>query len=480
MKQFLTDDFLLETDTARVLYHDHAKSMPIFDYHCHLPPRNVAENAGFENLTQIWLYGDHYKWRAMRANGVAERLCTGDASDWEKYEAWAATMPYTIGNPLYHWSHLELKNYFGIKGKVLNPESAREIWDACNAQLQTDRMRVHGIMADQNVRVVCTTDDPTDDLEHHRAMRGMPTLKTRVLPAFRPDKAMAVETGKAFVEYIEKLGQVAGSAIRSFEDLREALDKRHQFFHAEGSRISDHGLIAPVHEEATDSQLDAIFKKALSGGGVTETEGNQFKTALLLHFGRMNARRGWTMQLHMGAIRNNSTRMLRRLGPDTGYDSIGDCEIAAPLSRLLDALDVTNELPRTILYVLNPRDNELIATMIGNFQDGSTPGKIQFGSGWWFNDQKDGMIRQMSALALLGLLSRFVGMTTDSRSFLSYPRHEYFRRILCNMVGTWVEQGEAPRDMGLLGNMIQDICFRNAERYFGISADPGAVAGDKR
>jgi glucuronate isomerase len=471
MKQFLTDDFLLETDTARVLYHDHAKSIPIFDYHCHLPPRQIAENARFENLTQIWLYGDHYKWRAMRANGVNERFCTGDASDWDKYEAWAATVPYTLGNPLYHWTHMELKSYFGIRGKVLNPESAKEIWEACNPQLQTDRLRVHGILAEQNVRVVCTTDDPIDDLAQHRAMRGMPTLKTRVLPAFRPDKAMTVETGKPFVEYIEKLGQASGAAIRRYEDLLAALDKRHQFFHDEGARISDHGLTAPLYEEADESQLDAIFRKALSGCGVTEVESARFKTALLMHFGRMNAKRGWTMQLHMGAIRNTNTRMMRLLGPDTGFDSIGDVEIAVPLSRLLDALDKTNELPKTILYVLNPRDNELIATMIGNFQDGSTPGKMQFGSGWWFNDQNDGMIRQMSALALMGLLSRFVGMTTDSRSFLSYPRHEYFRRTLCNLVGAWVENGEAPRDMTLLGGMIRDICFNNAERYFGIRAD---------
>jgi glucuronate isomerase len=471
MKEFLTDDFLLETDTARVLYHDYAKSMPIFDYHCHLPPQQIAENKRFENLTQIWLYGDHYKWRAMRTNGVAERLCTGDASDWEKYEAWAATVPYTIGNPLYHWTHLELKNYFGIKGKVLNPETAREIWEACNPRLQTEDLRVHGILAGQNVKVVCTTDDPIDELEHHRAMRGAKTLTTKVLPAYRPDKAMAIETGKAYVEYVEKLAQAAGMSIRGFSDLIEALDRRHRFFHGEGARVSDHALVLPVYEEATESQLDSLFKKALAGGAVTKQEENQLKTALILHFGRMNAKRGWTMQLHMGAIRNNNTRMLREVGPDTGFDSIGDGEMATPLSRLLDALDKTNELPKTILYVLNPRDNELIATMLGNFQDGSIPGKIQFGSGWWFNDQKDGMLRQMTQLALLGLLSRFVGMLTDSRSFLSYPRHEYFRRILCNMIGGWVEAGEAPRDIKLLGGMVQNISYNNAKSYFGIAVD---------
>jgi glucuronate isomerase len=466
MKEFLGEDFLLETDTARELYHDHAKQMPIFDYHCHLPPQQIADNQQFANLTQIWLYGDHYKWRGMRSNGVAERFCTGDASDWEKFKAWSETVPYTIGNPLYHWTHLELKAYFGIKGKVLNGDTAKEIWDTCNAQLNTDAFRVKRLLERMNVKLVCTTDDPIDALDVHKEIWKDKDFKVKVLPAFRPDKAMAIEKGQAFVDYIAQLGKAANLEIRKYADLTAALEKRHEYFHSLGVRLSDHGIYLPVYEDATEAELNAILQKGLRKEAVSDFEDRQFKGALLVHCGRLNAKRGWVYQLHMGAIRNCSTRMFEKLGPDTGYDAITDGDVARPLARLLDALDRTGELPKTILYVLNPRDNEIMATMMGCFQDGSAPGKVQFGSGWWFNDQKDGMTRQLTALSNLGLLSRFVGMLTDSRSFLSYPRHEYFRRILCNMMGGWVENGETPRDMKLLGRMVEDICFNNAANYF--------------
>lgn len=459
---------MLQNEAAKTLYHEYAAGMPIFDYHCHLSPEQIAGNVKFETLTQVWLYGDHYKWRAMRSNGVAERLCTGDASDWEKFAAWAETVPKTIGNPLYHWTHMELKDPFGIRGKVLNPDTAEGIYKSANEKLKQDEFSTRALMEHFRVKAVCTTDDPADSLEHHSAVAGDSDFEVKVLPTFRPDKAMAIETGRAWVEYLEKLGQAAGQPIGSFEELLEALEKRHQFFHSIGGRLSDHALTVPVYAAATEAELKAIFSKVKAGGEASSEEADKFKTALLLHFGRMNAKRGWVMQLHIGALRNNNSRLFAKLGADTGFDSIADGEVAASLSRLLDALDASNELPKTILYTLNPKDNEVLGTMIGNFQDGSTPGKMQFGSGWWFNDQKDGMIRQMTALSNLGLLSRFVGMLTDSRSFLSYPRHDYFRRILCNMVGTWVEQGEAPRDYDLLGGMVADISFNNAKNYFGI------------
>ncbi len=468
MKQFLDDDFMLQNEAAKVLYHEYAAGMPIFDYHCHLPPAHIAENVKFENLTQIWLYGDHYKWRAMRSNGVAERLCTGDASDWEKFAAWAETVPKTIGNPLYHWTHMELKRPFGISGKVLNPDTAEGIYKSANEKLQQDAFSTRALMEEFRVKAVCTTDDPADNLEHHSAIAGDAGFGIKVLPTFRPDKAMAIEGGRTWIDYLEKLGEAAGLSIAGFEDLLIALDKRHQFFHSIGGRLSDHALTVPVYAPAGEAELKAIFSKVKAGGEAAPDEVDKFKTALMLHFGRLNAKRGWVMQLHIGALRNNNSRLFAELGPDTGFDSIADGEVAAPLSRLLDALDVSNELPKTILYTLNPNDNDVLGTMIGNFQDGSVPGKMQFGSGWWFNDQKDGMIRQMTTLANLGLLSRFVGMLTDSRSFLSYPRHDYFRRILCNIIGTWVEDGEAPRDYDLLGSMVADISFNNAKDYFGI------------
>ena len=468
MRSFLDENFMLQNDAAKTLYHDYAVDMPIFDYHCHLPPEQVAENTRFENLTRIWLYGDHYKWRAMRANGVEERFCTGDASDWEKFQAWAATVPKTIGNPLYHWTHMELKEPFGIQGKLLNPASAKGIYAEANEKLATDKFRVRSIMEHFKVKAVCTTDDPADSLEHHRAVAADSSFNIRMLPTFRPDKSMAVETGEAWRGYLEKLGVAADVSIRSYDDLLEALEKRHAFFHAQGGRLSDHALTVPLFAPATGSELASIFRKAFEGGAIDADEAAKFKTALMLHFGRMNAKRGWVMQIHLSALRSNNSRMFAALGPDTGFDSMADGEVAVPLSRFLDELDRTEELPKTIIYTLNPRDNDLIASMVGNFQDGSVAGKMQFGSGWWYNDQKDGMLRQMTSVANIGLLSRFVGMLTDSRSFLSYPRHDYFRRILCNMVGGWVEAGEAPRDMDLLGGMVADICYNNARDYFGI------------
>lgn len=464
MKRFMDENFLLKTKTAQDLYHNHAAKMPIFDYHCHINPQQIAEDVRFENITQIWLYGDHYKWRAMRTNGVDEKFCTGNASDWEKFEKWAETVPQTLRNPLYHWTHLELKKFFGIE-KVLNPETAKEIWDECNAKLQTPEYTVRGIIRMANVHTICTTDDPVDSLEHHKKIKES-GFEVAVLPAWRPDKAMAVENPKAFNDYIDKLGEVAGIAIHLFDALISALDKRHQFFHENGCRLSDHGLDTFYAEDYSKSEIEAIFHKIRSGAGLNSTEILKFKSCMLYEFGIMDHSRGWTQQFHVGAMRNNSTRLFKQLGPDVGLDSIGDLEMGKPMSKLLDRLDLNNKLAKTILYNLNPRDNELMATMIGNFQDGSVPGKMQYGSGWWFLDQKDGMEKQINALSNLGLLSRFVGMLTDSRSFLSYTRHEYFRRTLCNILGNDVENGEAPNDMKLLGEMVENICFNNAKAYF--------------
>ncbi|RIH63071.1 glucuronate isomerase [Mariniphaga sediminis] len=464
MKKFLDDNFLLQTETAQKLYHGHAAKMPIFDYHCHIPPIDIAKDTQFENITQIWLYGDHYKWRAMRSNGVDERFCTGDASDWEKFEKWAETVPNTIRNPLYHWTHLELKRFFGID-KLLNADTAKEIWDTCNAKLQTPEYSVRNIIRMANVHTICTTDDPVDSLEYHRQIKES-GFEVAVLPAWRPDKAMAVENVTTFNEYVDKLAEVAGTTIDSFSDFMDSLEIRHRFFHENGCRLSDHGLETAIAEDYTEKDIRDIFEKIRGGNDLKEIEILKFKSCMLYEFGIMDHARGWTQQFHLGALRNNSTRLLNKLGPDTGLDSIGDFEIARPLSKFLDRLDLENKLTKTILYNLNPRDNELIATMCGNFQDGSVPGKMQFGSGWWFLDQKDGMEKQMNALSNLGLLSRFVGMLTDSRSFLSYPRHEYFRRTLCNLLGNDVENGEIPDDMELLGTMVENICFNNAKSYF--------------
>ncbi|PID57077.1 glucuronate isomerase [candidate division KSB3 bacterium] len=466
--EFLDDDFLLSNKTAQILYHDYAEAMPIYDYHCHLPPQDVAENRRFRNLTEIWLAGDHYKWRAMRSNGIDERLITGDAGDWEKFEAWAATVPYTVRNPLYHWTHLELKRPFGIVGTVLCPDTAQEIYERCNELLATDAFRARGIMEQMNVRIVCTTDDPIDSLEYHRQVRQDTDCSIKMLPAFRPDKAMAVDRPDAFKAYVAKLAEAANMEIRNFQSFLDAVKQRHSYFHEMGCRLSDHGIVAPPAARYTEREISAIFDKVSVGIRVSEYEVEQFQAAMMHEFGLLNAEKQWTMQIHMGAMRNNNSRMFKHSGPDSGFDSIGDLPIAAPLARFMDRLDAQEKLPKMILYVLNPRDNEVIGTMLGNFQGGAVPGKIQFGSGWWFNDQKDGMIRQMEALSNLGLLSRFVGMLTDSRSFLSYPRHEYFRRILCNLFGTDVENGELPNDIPHLGSIVQDICYNNAVNYFGI------------
>ena len=459
-----TDDFLLQTKTAKTLYHDHAAKMPIYDYHCHIPAAQIAEDKQFDNLTQIWLYGDHYKWRAMRTNGVAEEFCTGKAADWEKFPKWAETVPHTLRNPLYHWTHLELKSPFGVK-KLLNPDTAKEIYDQCGEMLRTADFSVRGIMRKMNVKLICTTEGPLDTLEHHKKIRE-DNFEIKVHTAFRPDKGLAVEDVNSLNEWIDKLEDIAGVYITDFDAYLAALRKRHDFFHENGCRLSDYGLETAYAEEYTEKEIKKIFNKLRSSENLNKEEQLKFKSAMLYECAMMDSAAGWVMQLHLGALRNNNTRMLKTLGPDTGFDSIGDCEIAKPLSKFLDRLDRDNKLPKTILYNLNPRDNELMATMIGNFQDGSVPGKIQYGSGWWFLDQKDGMEKQINALSNLGLLSRFVGMLTDSRSFLSYPRHEYFRRILCNILGNDVEAGIVPNDMKLLGQMVENIGFNNAQNYF--------------
>lgn len=457
-------DFLLHTETAKELYHNHAAKMPIFDYHCHINPKEIAEDKQFENITQIWLYGDHYKWRGMRTNGVDEKYCTGNASDWEKFEKWAETVPYTLRNPLFHWTHLELKKFFGID-KVLSPATANEIWDECNAKLQLPEYSARGIIRMANVHTICTTDDPIDSLEYHQQIKAS-GFEVAVLPAWRPDKAMAVENVKTYNDYLDKLSISANMKIASFADLMAALDNRHQFFHDNGCRLSDHGIETFIAEDYIQLEIEQIFAKVRSGAVLSSEEVGKFKSCMLYEFGIMDHSRGWTQQFHFGVLRNNNTRLFKQLGADVGFDSIGDFEIGKPLAKFLDRLDTNNQLAKTILYNINPGDNELIGTMIGNFQDGSVPGKMQFGSGWWFLDQKDGMEKQINALSNLGLLSRFVGMLTDSRSFLSYTRHEYFRRTLCNILGNDVENGEIPHDMELLGTMVENICFNNAKSYF--------------
>ncbi|MCU0339436.1 MAG: glucuronate isomerase [Spirosomaceae bacterium] len=468
MKSFLNDDFLLQTSTARTLYHEFAKQMPIIDYHNHLPPDQVAQDKVFENLTQIWLYGDHYKWRAMRANGINERYCTGDASDYEKFEKWAETVPYTLRNPLYHWTHLELQRYFDVS-EVLSPANARQIYDECSAKLRTSEFSVSRLLQKMNVEVVCTTDDPLDSLEYHQSL----TLSTeemggevKMFPAFRPDKFILIANPN-FPVFVEKLGAVVGFEIKDYQDLLNALRARADFFATMGCRLSDHGLEHIYAADFTPEQADTVLKKALNRQSLTEAEAHLYQSAILHELGKMYHALGWTQQFHLGALRNNNLRAMRLLGPDTGWDSIGDWSQARALSRFLGKLDEHDQLAQTILYNLNPADNEIMATMTGNFNDGSVIGKIQFGSGWWFLDQKDGMEKQINALSNMGLLSRFVGMLTDSRSFLSFPRHEYFRRILCNMLGNDIENGEIPNDTAWVGQIVQDICYNNAKRYFG-------------
>jgi len=467
MKTYITDDFLLHSPTARELYHGTAKDLPVFDYHTHLPPAQIAEDHRFANLFDIWLAGDHYKWRAMRTNGVAERFCTGDATPREKFQAWAATVPATLRNPLHHWTHLELLRYFDTD-VLLDESTSGEVWERANEKLASPGFSVHGLLDRSNVAVVCTTDDPTDTLEHHRKIRDAGRLRTRVYPTFRPDKALAVDRPEVFGPWLEKLCAVSGHACPAFQDFLDAIESRHAFFHENGCRLSDHGLSHCFGEPCTTDEASGIYARARDAKPVTTAEQDAFAAFLMVFFGRLDAKRGWVKQLHLGAQRNNNTRLFRALGPDTGFDSIGDWPQTASLARYLDILDRTNELPKTILYNLNPADNYAMGTMVGNFQDGSHPGKIQFGSGWWFLDQKEGIEWQINALSSLGLLSRFVGMLTDSRSFLSYPRHEYFRRILCNLIGSEADRGELPCDTGLLARLVRDVCFDNAARFFGL------------
>lgn len=463
VKKFMDENFLLRNETAIKLYHDYAKEMPIIDYHCHLSPKEIAENKRYRNITEIWLGGDHYKWKAMRSNGIDEKYITGDAEDKDKFLKWAETVPFTIGNPLYHWTHLELQRYFGID-TLLNPESAEAIWEKCNELLQKEEFTARELIKRSNVKVLCTTDDPIDSLEYHKEIANDSTMDVKVFPAFRPDKAINLNK-EGFTDWIKNLGKVVGRDIKNLESLEEALKERILYFDSLGCKASDHAMDPIVFEDGTYEEINIIFTKALNNKELTDSDIRKYKTHVMIFLGREYAKLGWVMQLHIGTIRNVNSRMMRSLGPDTGFDTIGDYNFADALAKFLDALDTTDQLPKTILYCLNPRDNEVLATMIGSFQ-GGVPGKIQFGSGWWFNDQKDGMIRQMMALSNMGLLSRFVGMVTDSRSFISYTRHEYFRRILCNLLGEWVENGEAPNDMDLLKNMVQNICYNNANSYF--------------
>ncbi|OGV60061.1 MAG: glucuronate isomerase [Lentisphaerae bacterium RIFOXYA12_FULL_48_11] len=468
----ITSDFVLETKWARKLYHDYAENMPIIDYHCHLPPQDIATNRSWNNMTEIWLRGDHYKWRAMRSNGVEERYCTGDASDWEKFEKWAETMPYLLRNPLYHWTHLELARYFGINDRVLNPSTAKKIWEECNRRLAQNDFSCRRLLERMNVVLVCTTDDPVDSLEHHLAIARDRTFKTKVLPTWRPDKGMAVENPANFNNWVDKLGEAADVDIKDFNAFMSALRKRQTFFHNAGCRLSDHGLETIYAADYTDKEISAIFRKVRDGGTVDESDVLKFKSAMLYEFGVMDHEKNWTQQFHLGVIRNSNSRMFAKLGPDAGFDTIGDFKMAKSMATLFDRLERDSKLARTIIYSINPCDNEMIATMLGNFQDSSVPGKMQIGSGWWFLDQKSGMEKQIDALSHFGLLSRFVGMLTDSRSFLSYTRHEYFRRILCNVLGGDMDKGLVPRDIELLGRMVSDISYNNAASYFGFDVPP--------
>ena len=466
MQEFMNKDFLLKNDISKELYHEYAEKMPIFDFHCHLSPKEIAENKSYDNLTQIWLYGDHYKWRAMRSNGVDEKYITGDASDYDKFLAFVDTMEYAYGNPLFHWSHLELKRFFGIE-EVLNRKNAEVIWNKANELLKTENFRAKALIKNANVKALCTTDDPIDTLEYHEIIAQDKEFGVKVLPTFRPDKAIFIERAE-YLQWLEKLEKVSEVKIDSFATLMEAMEKRVEFFVSKGCVVTDHSIEVPFFKLATDEEVERIFKKALAKEELTVEEVEAYKTALIINLGRVYNKHNLAMQIHVGALRNNNSRMFNKLGGDIGFDSIGDYNYARCISGLLNELDKTEELPKTILYCLNPNDNEMFGTMIGNFQNGKVPGKIQFGSGWWFNDQKDGMTRQMTALANLGLLRRFVGMLTDSRSFLSYTRHEYFRRIMCNLVGTWVEEGEIPYDREILEPMIKEICFNNAKNYFNL------------
>jgi len=471
MGAFIHDNFILKTQTAVDLYHQYAKNMPIYDYHCHLSPKDIAENRKFNTITELWLEGDHYKWRGMRTHGIDEKYITGDASDKEKFAAWAKTVPYTLGNPLYHWTHLELKNYFGIE-ELLSEKNWEQVWDRCNELLQQDDYSVHGLIKRSNVKVICTTDDPTDDLYYHEQIKNLENFDVKVLPTFRPDKGVEINKD-TFIPFVKQLEKVTNKSLTTFNEYVQALEERVQYFHERGGRISDHGLGEIPFASYEESELEQIFQAGRNGEQVSLVDENKFKTAALVFLAKCYKKRDWAMQIHFGAIRNNNTKMFAKLGPDSGIDSINDqAGVAAPLNALLNAFEQEDSLPKTILYNLNPTYNDLIASTIANFQtEAGVAGKIQFGSGWWFNDTKPGMIRQMSSLADQGLLSHFVGMLTDSRSFISYSRHEYFRRILCDLVGTWVEDGEIPNEPDLLKPLIENICYNNAKNYFSIDLD---------
>ncbi|QJD94911.1 glucuronate isomerase [Mucilaginibacter robiniae] len=464
MKNFLDENFLLQTATAQRLYHEYAKGLPIIDYHCHLPPDQIAQNLNFKNITQVWLYGDHYKWRAMRTNGVNEDYITGSKTDYEKFEKWAETVPYTLRNPLYHWTHLELQRYFDVHD-LLTPDTSQKIYDDCTAKLQTPEYSVQGLIKKMNVETICTTDDPLDNLQYHQQLKQSGAA-IKVLPAYRPDKAMNADDTVALNAYIDKLAEVTNTSIDNIDNYLQALKSRHDFFAENGCSVSDHGLEQIYAEDYTDDEIRTIFNKIRAGETLLPGEILKFKSAMLFHFAVWDHEKGWVQQYHLGALRNNNTRLLTKLGPDTGFDSIGDFSQGRALSKFLNKLDTEDKLAKTIIYNLNPADNELMATMIGNFNDGSVAGKVQFGSAWWFLDQKDGMTKQINALSNMGLLSRFIGMLTDSRSFLSFPRHEYFRRLVCNLFGEDIENGELPNDIEWTGKIIQDICYYNAKNYF--------------
>ena len=467
MKAFLDENFLLETPTAQLLYHDHVKNLPIIDYHCHLDPKLIAKNHRFKNITELWLSGDHYKWRLMRANGVDEQFITGDASDWDKFMKFAEAIPYTMRNPMYHWTHMELQRVFGID-KLLSPKTATEIYDKCNKMLQQDGFTARGLMKKFKVEVVCTTDDPCDTLTYHDQIKDS-DFDIKVLPTWRPDKSLAVENSSEFVSYIQKLSDVSGVKINSFKDYIKAIKNRHDYFNSMGCKLSDHGIEAFYSDDCSIEEAEAIFKKVyIEKNDLTDKEIGKFKSKMLYENAILNFEKGWVQQFHFGAIRNNNTKMFNSIGADTGYDSIDDnSNLAASMSRFFDRLQTQDKLAKSIIYNLNPRDNYLVATMVANFQEGPVAGKIQFGSGWWFLDQKDGMEDQMNVLSTQGLLSRFVGMLTDSRSFISYPRHEYFRRILCNLIGNDIEEGLLPAsEMEFIGQMVENISYYNAKDYF--------------
>jgi glucuronate isomerase len=465
MQEFMGENFLLKNETAVRLYHDYAKQMPIIDYHCHLSPKEIYENKTFKNITEIWLYGDHYKWRLMRSNGVDEEYISGSANDYDKFMAWAKTVPMTIGNPLYNWTHLELQRFFGVYD-LLDEESAPKIWEQVNALLNSQGFGARDFIEKSNVKVVCTTDDPTDSLEYHLKLKQESDFDVKVLPSFRPDKGLEINR-ENFIQWVEKLENVSGISIESYEDFLEALESRVRFFDSVGCRVSDHAIDKMMYAETSIEEASAIFNNALQGNKVSIEDEKKYKTFTLKFLGKLYAELGWAMQFHLNALRNNNTRMFEAMGPDTGWDSINDEEIAKPLGKLLNSIEQESGLPKTIIYSLNPNDNNIIASMIGNFQGGGIPGKIQFGTAWWFNDNKDGMLEQMKSLSNMGLFSRFIGMLTDSRSFLSYTRHEYFRRIVCSLISEWVENGEVPNNIEVLGKVVQGICYQNAKEYFG-------------